>query len=528
MNTLPHNIYSIENIDQWRESFLSPISIAVCPRLHAQISSFLYDAYNEFPDELRVHYRIATKHIYSDALQLLMRLIMAESMRQTAAVKFVLTNHRCPENFSLGGNMTYDLYLGRNDVVFDAFEATVRQSSSLPRRPHPLLKYLLKRLKGHNVVPLKKADYVAIDPNSTVGTWLGERPAAGIDFEDVFQGHGDLAPSESQQRPIANLADMLQDIIVREFDAITGGCVSERVLSRYRDMLYAYFGLIAQHLEQARDFFDQVHLKQGITFCTGTAKHLVRVISEAARERGARVIGFPHNGGDSHTYLPALPFAEFACCDAFACFDEREGEGLKTYRTLEPVEFEVIGQVCQSVWKTDEQWIDRPLTIDLNRVETIMFPGAAYFYDNPLLTVPADTVLFDLDLKILEFLLSLNRKVVYKVRGKTQYLHNGFNHFSYFRDRVVYDDTPFKEVMYTADLLVFNVFSSSALYEAMTLTDKPIVLFYSGHPRPTAGFEKVLAKRCYVVNLQEDGRNRLCFDRQKVEALFARQCCDGK
>jgi len=521
VKSIPHNIYSIANIDQWRETFSFPLSATVCPKLHVKMSSFLFEAYNEFPDELRVHYRIATKHIYSDTLQLLMRLTMAESMRQTAAARFVLTNHRCPAHFSLGRNMTFDLYLGKDEVVFDAFEETVRQSSCLRRRPHPLLKYLLKRLKGHNVVPLEKADYVTVDPNSTVDTWIGKRPAAAIDFEDVFKRHGDLTPSEKQRRPFAHLADRLQDFIVSEFDAITGGSVSERVLSQYRDMLYAYFGLIAQHLEQARVFFDHVHLRQGITFCTGTAKHLVRVISEAARERGARVIGFPHNGGDSHTSLPALPFAEFACCDAFACFDEHERGGLRTYRTLEPVDFEVIEQVCQSVWETDEQWIDRPLAIDLNRVETIMFPGAAYFYDNPILTVPADTVLFDLDLKILEFLLSLKRRVVYKVRGKTQYLHNGFNHFNYFKDRVVYDDTPFRKVMQTADLLVFNVFSSSALCEAMTFTHKPIVLFYSGHPRPTAGFERVLGKRCYIVNLQEDGRNRLCFDQQKAEALFA-------
>ena len=93
-----------------------------------------------------------------------------------------------------------------------------------------------------------------------------------------------------------------------------------------------------------------------------------------------------------------------------------------------------------------------------------------------------ELVKFDFQIEVLKYLLGLKKKVVFKNYPKTTYLNRDFNHFNYFKGKVEYENRPFTEVLHQADLFVFEVVSSSALHEAMTLTKTPIILLHQGFP----------------------------------------------
>ena len=116
---LPFNIYSIEDIDQWRKDFVYPLSMKVGEDLELRITDFLIKGCRELQGFSQTLYRIASKQIYVETYDLLMKWLMAESMRSRMDTEYIFTNHRCPEDVVLNSrSATYDFYLGCEDIRF--------------------------------------------------------------------------------------------------------------------------------------------------------------------------------------------------------------------------------------------------------------------------------------------------------------------------------------------------------------------------------------------------------------------------
>lgn len=150
-----------------------------------------------------------------------------------------------------------------------------------------------------------------------------------------------------------------------------------------------------------------------------------------------------------------------------------------------------------------------------------MYVALNYYYDTYAYGMRADIQGMDLQLRIIEFFLRLQKQIVFKNRPKTAMLSEQFNHFGYFGERVRYTATPFTRVLHEADLFIFEGVGSTALYEAMSLTDTPIILFKPLVPKCTPAFTEMLQKRCRLIDLHEDQNNRLCFDEQTLRSSFA-------
>lgn len=269
------------------------------------------------------------------------------------------------------------------------------------------------------------------------------------------------------------------------------------------------FGRIEVELKQTRRYFRKL-APQSQLF-TGTAKHYTRIIGEVFRERDDEVIGFPHEGGLSGLYLPSVAFTEFATCDRFACLAPEDAESYSAYPNINRIGYFVIGDDASAPVPGISSSFCKGDRIDLKEIETIMYVCYGQHFDIYGSATRSDLQGLYLHLNVLQFLLTLNKRIIFKNPIKSEILSKRHNHFNYFGDKVIYCSEPFTQVLEKADLFVLEGVGSTVLHEAMTLTEKPIVLLKPPIPRCDVHLMRKLEGRCFVVDLFEDEHNRLCF-----------------
>jgi len=521
MKKMPFNIYSIKDIDEWRKNFFYPVSMKVGETIEVELCRILIDEYRHFKNDLKVHYRIASKHLCLETFNVLMKLVMAHEMREYDGVEFILTNHRLPDDVELPARCnTFELYKEGEDIQFSWLDLAYLDDYHYNV---PLWKKVGRRAKSvlrlREIPRMCRTRAAVMNPNDCTRKYVmdhyGNIPYVLYPmeiFKTRWRGRTDHEPE------ISAFATRLASAVDSIFGEITGSSVPRKILQKYEKVVCDYFSRIEFDLNQARRFCTK--LPHGVNFYTGTAKYFTRIVSEAVRERGGQVTGFPHGGGLSRLVWPALSFVEFATTDRFACLDQGEADSYRKYPTINDVEFPVIKGLGESILNIDRSRFKTNSWVNLSKVSTIMYVSTGFFYDRFDYGVPSDTQRLDLHLKIIDFLLALNKKIILKNRPKTAYLSKEYSHFGYFGDRVEYMITPFTQVLDKADLFILEGIGSSALYEAMTLTRTPIILFRLGFPKCTPGFDDLLRKRCYVVDLYEDDRNRLCFDELHLRKIF--------
>jgi hypothetical protein len=318
---------------------------------------------------------------------------------------------------------------------------------------------------------------------------------------------------------ISSIAAWLRSELNAIYYKITSKNISQNINKSFEKSISYLFNRIDYELGLARQFCDK-HIKSDINLYTGTAKHFTRIISEAVRERGGTVTAFPHEGGLSGLNLPVLTFTEFATCDNFVCFDDLDALDYEKYPKINSISFPVVSGLGESVLNIHESKLKKPKEIDLKNISTIMYVFYGQHIDNFASGTRNDLQGFDLQLKIIDNLLKLNKKIIFKNRPKTVSQSNSFNHFGYFDGRVEYTAIPFKQMLHEADLFILEGVGTSSLHEAMTLTNTPIILFKTTFPKCTEEYERKLNERCYVINLFEDKSNRFCFDKKQLQRIF--------
>jgi len=524
MKKIPFNIYSIEDIDEWRKEFFFPISLSLCERIEKKLCSTLIKQYNDIEDKYKPHYRIASKAIILESYDLLVKLIVANEMKNQDDFQFILSNHRLPLDASLPErNITFELYRGNNNIYFpnlelkynDPYYQNISTIKKIGQHLKNINEYNFRRRKNHSnnyiiipndttikyVTSLFKSDYNLLRPFVIFKKSLGKK----------YRLNSCLS--------ISSIAAWLRSEINAIFYKITSKNITQNINKLFEKSIFYLFNRIDYELGLARRFCDK-YIKSDINLYTGTAKHFTRIISETVRERGGTVTAFPHEGGLSGLNLPVLTFTEFATCDSFVCFDELDALDYEKYPKINSIGFPIIGDLGESVLNIHESKLKKSEKIDLSRISTIMYVFYGQHIDNFASGTRNDLQGFDLQLKIIDYLIKLNKKIIFKNRPKTVSQSNSFNHFGYYNGRVEYTATPFKQVLHDADLFILEGIGTASLHEAMTLTNTPIILFKSAFPKCTDEYERKLNERCYVINLFEDKSNRFCFDIIKFKNLF--------
>lgn len=521
---VPFNIYSIQDLEEWRNSFTYPVSSRLSELVNERVCSLLVDRYGRLRDGLKTSFRIASKALYIETYNLLMKTIIACTMRQDRACEFVLTNHLVPEDVRLADrNTTYELYRGSEDVLFPdlRLEYDDRPFRSIPYWKK-LGKHAMEAMKwNRRPRPGNCNRTMIMGPNACTLKYakLREEKSPYLLYPELIFGMSRIeGKRSSMEADVSALASDLGEEMSSLFTEVTGTPISRRILASYSSAIEGLFKRIPSDLTQARPFCRG--MPSDVKLYTGTAKYFVRVMGEAVREIGGEVTGFPHEGGLSGLSMPYLSFTEFATCDQFVCFDEKEAEDYGKYRLINKVNFPVVQGLGESILNMDPSRLHRGATIDLKDVSSIMYVNLAYWYDSYTYGTRSDLQGLDLQLRILDFLVSLGKRIIFKLRPKTAYLSKQYDHFGYFKGSVDYTAIPFPDVLDQADLFVLEGVGSTALYEAMTLTSKPIILLKQSVPKCTALFEEMLRKRCYVVDLHEDDRNRLCFEEESLKRAF--------
>lgn len=525
----PFNIYSIENIDEWRQDFFYPLSLTTHEMVTSRICDILTNEYENIKEDWKTDYRIASKHLYASTFNFIMKLLLVHKMKSYQEVEFVLTNHRWPSDVVISKtNSIIQMYHNTSEEVrFPSLDLVhldaLYHNLSRWRKGVELLR---GQLKKHRISKLTIGQPLLISPNKVTLKYVKnnyERSPVLLRRADIFQKRFPTEWTGVYRDEFVAFSSYLASRVDAIFREITGISVPRKCLAEYQKAVAQYMNRIDFELQQARSFFKK--LPPNMNLYTGTAKHYTRMVSEAVRERGGKVTGFPHGGGLAGLVLPSLPFIEFSTCDCFACLDEKEVVDYSKYNLINEIEFTLIKGIGESILNLENSPSRKRPFIDLSSTNNLMNVVMGCYYDKMSQFVISDTQLFLLQLDIMDSLLALNKKIIFKNRPKTAYLSRNFRLLGHFDDHrnVEYTSMPFTEILHQADLFIFTTLGSSALYEAMTLTSKPIVLFKRSIPKCSEVLNNAIGERCHVIELYEDERNRLCFDRSDFYNLFSMQ-----
>lgn len=507
----PLTIYSIEDLNAWRRWYYHPLPLQVGERVETGVCDILIEGYQRIPPSLKAHYRIASKSVFLESFDLLMKLSMVAGMRAYRDGRFYIRNRNVPQDVRFPDRcMVYDLYRGVEDVPLpdlrltyhDAYYRELKRFRKAGQRIKGWLENARRR--SHD----EKRTY-CITPNAETIQYVMKvlgiryrliRPE--LIFDTYTRTRGNAADA------VQAFADWMMSALNRLLENITGETISATASAAYKMALVGLFGRIGCELGAARRAL--AHLPSDSNLYTGTAKHYTRVVSEVVRERGGTVIGFPHEGGLSGLHLPSLAFTEFATCDRFACLLDDDARSYDRYPKINPVSFFTISGGHSLLW-ADALEAPPSHDIDLAAIDTIMYVCYGQHFDIFGSATRSDLQGLSLHLEVLEYLIGLNKRVVFKNPIKSEILSKHHNHFDYFGDKVIYRSEPFTQILDTADLFVLEGVGSTVLHEAMTLTDKPIVLLKPPYPRCDDHLTRKLQQRCCVIDLYEDERNRLRF-----------------
>ena len=208
----PLSIYSIDDLDEWRQNFFYPMPLQVGENIESGICDILIEGYSRIPDQLKTHYRIASKAVFLETFDLLMKLSMVKGMHAYKDGVFFIRNMNVPSDVNFPQRcMTYDLYRGLEEPEFpdlrlsyhDRYYLSLKRWRKLGKRVKGLLENISRKsatakntycitpnaLTIEYITKNKKRDYRLIRPELVFGSnhkYHGPSPRVGNRFVDWF------------------------------------------------------------------------------------------------------------------------------------------------------------------------------------------------------------------------------------------------------------------------------------------------------------------------------------------------------
>lgn len=506
----PVKIEQIENIEEWRKDFHYPLKRSETDEFIIKaITPLMLQIFDLFKTEEKVIFRIASSYIYIEIFNLYLKLLLAR--------KFNDLDPRLDEK----DNSRLILLIRKQyaDYPFILFETprleklTFRGVASKFKQ---LIKKKLKPLKtegvelllcGWNPTTLKIAEkynkeMVRIDQSDYMskvykGTLSGER-------ENI-------------------LAEKSSELVAQSFENVTKKRLPVEIVKSFAKS-FAYFLMQIQFdYKQSCNFVKKSKFARSPLLLTGAGGYPTRILSEAVRKIGGKVIGTPHGGGTSGAKFKDLTWVEFMTCDKIACLSPKEVEDYQKHviPEINEMQFPVFYELEDSILEVKEFDYSH---LDFSRIKNIMHIGMGLRGDEFFYGIPSDIHNLDLELKIIDYFIKFkHNNYFFKTRPKSQHLESGFDHGGYYGNKVKYVNKPLSEVLDKADIFIAEYIGSYALWEVMTMTDKPIILFKPPLPECYPSFMDSVAKRCFIVDQFEDEHNRLSFNTDKLDKLLSNE-----
>ena len=510
MKKFPLDVYAIENVDKWYKDFVYPFNVS---ELHLKFSEQIKFCFEEiadlFHDNEKYLFRISSVFIFIDFYNLLYNLRLTEEIKKRSnEFSFVTTKSLDCINYYNGNFESYGFVTNK---VLRGKRSKENIKRMLIRKLYPL--FYRKILRNSEVLRFR--------PNKTSSRLINDYFASKgylIYCNDFIRKEHRYS---SECRKFDEIASKISSILRKYLRLIIGHSdIPNELLTLFETCIKTLLSSIYIDYGNAKKFVDRKKLYNH-TLITGTGgSYSVRILTEALKFYGGRVIATTHGGGAGGFNFPSLVWKEFISCDSFACFSQKDIEDYKSIimPNINKVNFMLFKGIEDSIFEVPPL---RKEKFSFSKIKTIMHISSAYDYNMFRTSYPVDLLLFDLQLKIIKYFLQFNKKYIFKVRMKSEYFCPiKFNHLGYFSNRVEYNYKSFTEVLKNADLFIFESVGSSALWEAMTLTDKPIILFLPPYPKEKKIFWKTIANRCFVIKQYLDDKNRLNFDPSELNGIL--------
>lgn len=521
-------LHAIEDVRGWRPDFFWPLSMAELRDLEGVVlERYLHEARTASGDASLVM-RIVSTWVFGRLVDWAAAVVVMQRLQQDhhGLLPFVGGADKVVGHESVDWNKIFSIG-GPPAEELEDFRVYLVSPGALHQRRGLTVRNMLSRLRlqmRFSPEGMLGAGNVAVNANPDAFSYLASLGEAFVlcPIHRFFRNYSvqEIA-SHSLNRAslfvVESIVSLLDDIVSR-FGVEP---LEERQRRFFQSAVRWLVVLVELDLASARckaSFFREKRVFSG----TG-GNYFTRLLNAVAQEEGATVMGFQHGGGSSCIYFPKFALTELEFADEFVVYDEKEGEIYKKYSTIKKKTaiMKLVGGGTVSVLGTSKG-ASKPVA-DFSLLHTVMYVAPGYFPGRQGAQVIPDLVHLDLEIRIIEYFLQRGVKVIYKKRPKSReqdveaILRNYFAGQSLF-----FEDRPFshQEVMAGADWFVFSKAASTALYEAMKETDKPIVLFHPGIPKLQESFLE--QGRIEFVALRQDARNRLVFDAEALDRQLNR------
>lgn len=518
------SIFGIKDVDDWLKEFEYPVKSSETLEVAFKISEQLNSANSQFiSTSLAPHYRIATVALFRESLILLSRLILVSRLKESDKI-FDLSDdvtRIIDKKTTSPKSSVYNLY---NNIKF----SYKFKSFSVHSKQRYGLKGKIKKL--HHLYKLRKIRRTKIafcSCNSYLLSYAKKYHSNQIYFIDTDivlaeEVQETLIFNDSELSLITNFSNDFVSSLKSIYKEYVNGFDFENLFSKFKLEIDSFLIKIGTDLKKCNKFLVDNSLA-GIDLYTGTANYTTRILSESLRKFDGKVMGFPHGGGWAGVNTPSYHFVELATCDKFACYSEKEKSQFLLYPKINKIKFEVIERLELSILDLTSK------KKSTNKIDTLMIVPPGIRFDILCWSMPPDILSMEFEISLIKHLLSLDKKIIYKNHKKSKYFGIQQRHCNYFfEENVEYNDKPFSEVLNNSDAFIFYHVMSSALYEAMVYTDKPIFLFLPKCYKYTDDYYNSVAKRCIIIELEEDERNRLCFDKEYFNELLIKFSSESK
>lgn len=259
--------------------------------------------------------------------------------------------------------------------------------------------------------------------------------------------------------------------------------------------------------------------KKPINLLVGTSGNpFVRMLSLAIRKYGGTVTGF-HHGSPLIYIWDNYRWLEFLTADKFVMPTKALAETLSTIETIYPPLreelIEIEGLETDFYFKLWQKQSTKPVP---KKIETVMIVGCPFAQDNKVNYggVVHSLLLLDWTFKVIDCLKKAGVKILYKKHPGGLYYGKPIDFFDQDVE-IIYDR--FENVMGYADAFLFGHARTTTLGHALC-TNKPIIYFHAQWEQWFPEMWSLLIKRCRIIHLELDKRNRLSFKENELfEAL---------
>lgn len=522
-------LHAIEEVRGWRSDFFWPLSMAELRDLEGVVlERYLYEARAASGDASLVM-RIISTWVFSRLVDWAAAVVVMQRLQHDhrGLLPFVGGTDKVVGHESVDWNKIFGID-GPSTEELEDFRVYLVSPGAVRQRRGLTFRNMISRLRlqmRFSPKGMLGAANVAVNANPDAFSYLASRGEA-FAICPIHRFFRNYSVQEIASHSLNRACLSVVESIVSLLDEIVSRFGVEPLEKRQRRLFLGALrwlvALVELDLASARhlaSFFSHKRVFSG----TG-GNYFTRLLNAVAQEEGATVMGFQHGGGSSSIYFPKFALTELEFADEFAVYDEKEGEIYKKYSTVKEktATMKLVGGGTVSVLGTSKG-ASKPVA-DFSSLQTVMYVAPGFFPGRQGAQVIPDLVHLDLELRIIEYFLQRGVKVIYKKRPKSReqdvedILRNYF-----LGQRLVFEERPFsyQEVMARADWFVFSKAASTALYEAMKETDKPIILFHPGIPKLHESF--VGQARIEFVSLRQDVRNRLVFDVQALDRQL--NCC---